>query len=130
MSKENFDCVSFQLGKQPVLPFHSSESMSIDIIDLIHSDVWGLSPINSISGSRYYVVFVDVYSHYSWVFLMSSRDELLNIYRNFANMVKTHFSKIIKFFQSDNACELTQRAFQHILHSHGTVHQLNCPGTS
>ena len=98
MSKENFDCVSFQLGKQPVLPFHSSESMSIDIIDLIHSDVWGLSPINSISGSRYYVVFVDVYSHYSWVFLMSSRDELLNIYRNFANMVKTHFSKIIKFF--------------------------------
>ncbi len=130
VSKENFDCVSFQLEKQPVQPFHNSESMSTDIFDLIHHDVWGLSPINIIGGSRYFVVFVDDYSCYSWVFLMSSHDELLNIYRNFANMVKTHFSKTIKFFQSDNACELTQRAFQHILHSHGTVHQLTCPGPS
>ena len=104
--------------------------MSTDIFDLIYYDVWGPSPINIIGGSRYLVVFVDDYSCYSWVFLMSSCDELLNIYRNFANMVKTHFSKTIKFFQFDNACELTQRAFQHILHLHGTVHQLTCPGTS
>jgi hypothetical protein len=72
--------------------------MSTGIFDLIHSDVWGHSPINSIGGSRYFVVFVDDYSRYSWVFLMSSCDELLNIYRNFANMVKTQFSKTIKVF--------------------------------
>ena len=39
VSTENFDCVSCQLGKQPALPFNTSESMSIDIFDLIHSDV-------------------------------------------------------------------------------------------
>jgi hypothetical protein len=117
VSKDNFDCVSCQLGKQPALPFHNSESMSTGIFDLIHSDVWGPSPINSIGGSRYFVVFVDDYSRYSWVFLMSSRDELLNIYRNFANMVKTQFFKTIKVFRSDNARELTQHAFEHILYS-------------
>ena len=42
MSKENFDCVSCQLGKQPTLPFNTSESMSTDVFDLIHFDVWGL----------------------------------------------------------------------------------------
>ena len=63
--------------------------MSTGIFYLIHSDVWGSSPITSIGGSRYFVVFVDDYSRYNWVFLMSSRDELLNIYCDFANMVKT-----------------------------------------
>uniref|UniRef100_A0A2N9HIH1 Integrase catalytic domain-containing protein n=1 Tax=Fagus sylvatica TaxID=28930 RepID=A0A2N9HIH1_FAGSY len=61
MSKENFDCVSCQLGKQPTLPFHNSESMSTGIFDLIHSDVWRPSPINSIGGSRYFVVRFPVF---------------------------------------------------------------------
>ena len=39
MSIENFDCVSCQLGKQLVLPFNTSESMSTNIFDLIHTDV-------------------------------------------------------------------------------------------
>ena len=65
VSTENFDCVSCQLGKQPTLPFNTSESISTDIFNLIHFDVWGPSSVSSIGGSRYFVVFVDDYSHYS-----------------------------------------------------------------
>ena len=39
VSKDNFDCTSCQLGKQPVLPFNNSESISNSIFELIHSDV-------------------------------------------------------------------------------------------
>ena len=39
MSTENFDCISCQLVKQLVLLFNISESMSIDIFDLIRFDV-------------------------------------------------------------------------------------------
>ena len=65
MSTKNFDCVSCQLGKQPALPFTTSESISTDIFDLIHSDVWGPSSVFSIGGSRYFVVFVDDCSRYN-----------------------------------------------------------------
>ena len=101
MSTENFDCVSCQLGKQLALPFNTSESISTDIFDLIHSDVWGPSSVSSIGGSRYFVVFVDDYSRYSWIFHMKHRSELLHVYSNFAKIVETQFSKHIKNFQSD-----------------------------
>ena len=77
VSIENFDCVSCQLGKQPVLRFNTSDSMSTDIFDLIHSDIYGPSPVSSIGESRYFVVFVDDYFCYSWIFHMKHRSELL-----------------------------------------------------
>ena len=107
VSTENFDCVSCQLGKQLALPFNTSESISTDIFDLIHSDVWGPSSISCISGSRYFVVFVDDYYRYSWIFNMKHRSELLQVYSNFAKMVETQFSKRIKIFRSDNALKYT-----------------------
>ena len=111
VSTENFDCVSCQLGKQPALPFNTSESISTDVFDFIHSDVLGPSSISSISGSRYFVVFVDDYSRYSWIFNMKHRSELLQVYSNFAKVVETQFSKRIKIFRFDNALEYTQYAF-------------------
>ena len=130
MSKENFDCTSCQLGKQPTLSFNNSESISNSIFELIHSDFWGPSLVASIGRSRYFVIFIDDYSRYSWIFPMKSHSEILPIYSNFAKMVETQFFKRIKTFHSDNTLEYTQYAFQALLHSYGTVHHLTCPGTS
>ena len=104
--------------------------MSTDIFDLIHSNVLGPSSVSNIGGSQYFVVFVDDYSSYSWIFYMKRHSELLQVYCNFAKMVETQFFKHIKNFQSDNALEYSQYAFQAILHCYGTIHQLTCLGTS
>ena len=89
VSIENFDCVSCQLGKQPILFFNTSESISTDIFDLIHSDIWGSSSISSIGKSQYFVVFIDNYSRYSYIFNMQHHSKLLQVYSNFAKMVET-----------------------------------------
>ena len=96
---------------EPVLPFNTSESISTDIFDLIHSDVWGPSSVSNIGESRYFVVFVDDYSYYSWIFNIKYRSELLQVYFNFAKMVETQFSKRIKIFRSNNALTYIQYAF-------------------
>ena len=112
------------------MSFNNSESISNSIFELIHSDVWGPSLVASIGGSRYFVVFIDDFSRYSWIFPMKSRSEILPIYNNFTKMVETQFSKRFKTFRSDNALEYTQYVFQALLHSYGTVHHLTYPGTS
>ena len=111
VSKENFDYTSCQLGKQPALSFNNSEFISNSIFELINSDIWRPSPIASIDGSRYFVVFIDDYSRYSWIFPMKSCSEILPIYSNFEKMFETQFSKCIKNFRSDNALKYTQYAF-------------------
>jgi hypothetical protein len=49
-SSNLFDCMPCQLGKQLALPFNNSESIASTIFYLIHSDVWGPSPILTVGG--------------------------------------------------------------------------------
>ena len=51
-----------QFGKQTTLPFNNSVSLALSSFDLIHSNVWGPSPISTLGGSRYFVIFMDDFS--------------------------------------------------------------------
>jgi hypothetical protein len=130
VSNSFFDCILCQFGKQLSLPFNNSESHATVSFDLIHFDVWGPSFVANMSGLHYFVIFIDDFSHCTWVFLMKFRHELLDIYRTFAKIVETQFSKPIKAFCFDNALEYTQHDFQAIIKYYGTVSHLSCLGTS
>ena len=61
---------------------------------------------------------------------MKNRSEVLTIYRDFAKMVQTQYSKAIKVFRSDNAREYRQTNFSTILKHYGTIFHTSCAGTS
>ena len=83
VSSKSFDCMPCQFGKQTALPFNNSVSHSLSSFDLIHSDVWGPSPISTPGGSHYFVIFVDDFSQYTWIYLFKNRSELYQIYHDF-----------------------------------------------
>ena len=83
------DCISCQLAKQPVLSFNNSDSFSHASFDFTHSDILGPSPTATVGGSKYYIIFVDDFSQYTWIYLMHNRFELAQIYRTFAQMIST-----------------------------------------
>lgn len=52
------------MGKFHALLFKTSSSHAQNPMDLIHTDLWGPSPINYVSGQKYYISFLDDYSRY------------------------------------------------------------------
>ena len=130
VSNKSFDCMSCQFGKQTVLPFNNNVSHALSPFDLIHSDVWAPSPITTQSGSRYFVIFMDDFSLYTWIYLFKNRSKLYQIYRDFTKMIETQFYKPIKVFRSDNAQEYKAHEFIYILHQFGIVPYPSCAGTS
>ena len=63
----------------------------------------------TIRGCRYYVTFIDEYSHYTWIFPMKKKSEVISHFRKFKTQVekelnggKEHFSdKFISYLQGE-----------------------------
>jgi hypothetical protein len=118
-----------KLAKFSVLPFNRSISVSSSPFDLIHSDVWGPSPVSIKGGSRYYVSFIDDHTCYCWVYLMKHRSEFFEIYAAFRALIKTQHSTVIKCFRCDLGGEYTSNKFFQMLALDGTIHQTPCTDT-
>ena len=63
--------------------------MSSVPFEIIHFDVCGLAPFVFKGDNRYYVLFVDDYSWYTWVYIMYHHSQFLSIYQSFVAMVHT-----------------------------------------
>jgi len=123
------DCSGCKLAKFSALPFNRSISVSSSPFDLIHSDVWGPSPVAIKGGSRYYVSFIDNHTRYCWVYLMKHCSELFEIYAAFRALIKTQHSAVIKCFRCDLGGEYTSNKFCQMLALDGTIHQNSCTNT-
>lgn len=121
-------CQSCQLGKSHKLPFSSSHVSCNRPFDLMYSDVWGPSPLFSINGSRYFILFIDDSTKFVWIYFLSTKSQVLQTVINFRTMIKTQFDCDIKTFQSDWGGEY--RNVSAYLNSCGIHHRLSCPHTS
>lgn len=61
-------CEPCQMGKRTRLQFFSSSSHVSKPLEMIHCDLWGPSPVVSIQGFKYNVVFIDEFSRYTWLY--------------------------------------------------------------
>lgn len=77
------ECISCLKGKMTKLPFALSSTSSNTPLQLVHSDVWGPSPVTSVSGFRYYVSLVDDFSKYTWIFPLVSKSDVSIVVKMF-----------------------------------------------
>jgi hypothetical protein len=103
INKHEF-CHACQLDKHTRLPFHISSHRVEHPFDLIHLDLW-TSSVVSVSGSKYYLVIFDDFTHYLWTFPLKLKSDTFTTLSNFFAYVSTQFGRIVKAIQCDNGRE-------------------------
>ena len=94
-------------------------------LEIVYSDLWGPAPLLSHNGFRYYIVFVDDFSRFSWIYFLRSKDEVLRVFSTFKCQVENLLQHTIKTLRTDGGTEYKtiSRTFPSI------VHQTTCPYT-
>jgi hypothetical protein len=122
-------CHACQLGRHVRLPFHNSVSCATRPFELIHCDLW-TSPILSISGSKYYLVCLDDFTHYLWTFPLKLKSDTFSALRHFHAYVLTHFQCRVQSLQCDNGREFDNNVTRSFFQENGIHLRLSCPHTS
>ncbi|PRQ49673.1 putative RNA-directed DNA polymerase [Rosa chinensis] len=121
-------CKDCALSKSHQFPFQSNNATATTLFHIIHSDVWS-SSTSSVSGFKYYVLFTDEFSRYTWIYPVRRKNEVLTHFQTFVAMIQNLFHHSIKFLQSDNGTEYVSYAFSNYCNSLGIQQRFSCPHT-
>lgn len=80
--------------------------------DLIHTGMWGPSPVTAFSGHRYYVTFIDDHTRCTWVYLLKRKFDVSTLLTQFLKMIKTQYSNVVHNIRSDNGGEYICNGFR------------------
>ena len=119
-------CISAKMHR-----FHLNKTPMVTtlILEIVHSDVWGPSPITSLLGFNYYVIFVDDQTCFTWLFLLKHKSEVLSMFKNFKSMVETQHNSKFKILRTNNGSQYTNTEFQSFCFVNGILYQTSCPHT-
>ncbi|UYV78672.1 hypothetical protein LAZ67_16002340 [Cordylochernes scorpioides] len=122
------DCVQCIQGKLTETPFpKKTEYRATETLQLVHSDICGPLPTNSLSGKRYFITFTDDYSRYTKIYLLKGKDEAYEKIKDYVISAHTEFGKNIQTIRTDNGREYVNRQVEDFLNQSGIKHQLTVP---
>jgi len=80
-------------------------------------------------GSFYFITFIDDFSRYGHVYLISHKSEALDCFRQYMNMVENQLDKSIKALRTDRGREYLSEQFKRLYDEKGIKRQLTMLST-
>jgi transposase InsO family protein len=122
-------CSACQAGKQVGVHHPHKNIMTTERpLELLHMDLF--VPINiSIDGSKYCLVIVDDYSHFTWVFFLQEKSQTQETLKRFLRWAQNEFGLRIKKIRSDNGMEFKNSQIEGFLEEEGIKHEFSSPYT-
>ena len=130
VSNEAQICEICQQGKQARLSFKNNQAWrATEKLQLIHTDVCGPMKTTSLSGNKYFILFIDDYTRMCWVYFIKLKNEVFSVFKQFKALVENQSNLSIKILRSDNGMEYTSSQFVEFCSTTGIEHQLTTPYT-
>ena len=80
-------------------------------------------------GALYFITFIDDYTRFGYVYLISHKYEALDCFIKFLNEVENQLDKKVKALRIDRGREYLSEQFKKLCKEKGTVRQLTTPKT-
>ena len=81
-------------------------------------------------GASYFIIFIDSYSCFGYVYLISHKLEALDCFRCFVHEVENQMEKTLKILRTDKGREYLSDLFKSLCEEKCIVPHLTIPGTS
>jgi len=125
---EEVNCESCKTCKLPRKTHKSIDyEQSNKILELLHIDVCGPMPVESIGSSRYILLIVDNYYGMYFTYFLKNKSDVFHTLIIFKEKCSNVLSKRIKCIRTDNGRELINNEFREFTNREGIEHQKTVP---
>jgi hypothetical protein len=59
-----------------------------DILELVHTDLCGPMQTRSLGGAYYFLLFIDDYTRFTWVYFLRKKSDTFEYFKEFRSMVE------------------------------------------
>ena len=88
------------------------------------------SRIISSNRNRYYVIFIDNFTKFTWLFPIAYKSDVPSIIKKIVPFIEKQISQKMKVFRFDGGGEFCNTSLKSFFESKGISHQKACPYTS
>ena len=106
-------------------PFSRNGESATELLNLIHSDVYGSMSSPTRGGFQYFVTFIDDFSRYGYVYWMEHKIETFELFNIIKNEVQNQLGKNNKTLRSDRGGEYLSQEFIDYFRECGIVSKWN-----
>lgn len=116
-------------GKMSKLPWKYKTSSTERPLELIWSDIFGPVSPESKDGKRYFISFLDDYTHFTVIYLIKNKSEAYDKFVEYVKMATSKFNMNISRLKCDNAQEYKSEKFRNFCLKNGIQVQYTVPYT-
>lgn len=121
-------CDGCMVGKQHRTPFPHNAVFRAEVqLELVHGDLYGPISPSTPGGNKYFILLVDDYSRFMWIFLLKCKSEAFEAFKKFKKQAENEIGKKIKCFRTDRGGEFMSFEFKKFCEEEGVKRHLTAP---